>query len=561
MTMVNAGFIVEKKFNYEASKADIVNKKLLMKILNRNKDTEIGRKFHFSDIKDENDYRKTVPLTRYDYYEEYINRMADGEKNVLISDDIEYLAHTSGTTGKQKMIPITKNSRMRASKYMAFLMNRYTYENFKDKWNYGKTMMISDIVMTSYSKGNIPICSGTSAGMKSISKIIPYIYTSPLEVMMIKDKESSLYLHILFALKERNLLNISGIFISSVLDMFRVMEKYKKELVDDIRKGKINRNIIVDQNLKVKLNSYLSPDSMRADEIEEEFNKGFQGIARRLWKNLVVIESVTGANFSIYDDKVNYYTNHIPIYSTTYAATEGVVALNNDYKVIEYILALDTVFYEFIKEEDIMKDNPKTYLVDEIKIGEKYEIVLTNFIGLYRYRLGDVVMVTGFFKKSPKVTFKYRQNQLLNMAAEKTNEGQMSDAIKNMGKIFRLSLLDYTTEPDNSVSPGRYIVYLECDKRTYDNILKINCERKLYDKMVSKISYELDRQLKISSPAYNRARYNYKLSTLKVFFVKENTFMKMKELMFHEGVSKNQIKIPRVLVKQELFDIIRSNII
>ena len=61
--------------------------------------------------------------------------------------------------------------------------------------------------------------------------------------MKIKDKETALYLHLLFALKETNLMYISGVFISNILDLFRVLEAKHEELVRDIRRGRINNNI------------------------------------------------------------------------------------------------------------------------------------------------------------------------------------------------------------------------------------------------------------------------------------------------------------------------------
>lgn len=165
---------------------------------------------------------------------------------------------------------------------MAFLINRFAYKEFKEKWNYGRSLMISDITMTSYTKGGYPICSATSGGIKAIKPILPYIYTSPIEVMEIKDKETSSYLHILFALKEVNLLFINGVFISNVVDLFRILQENSSKLVNDIRKGKISRAINIDEAVRHKLNSYLTPDASRADDLEKIFKQGFEGIARRI---------------------------------------------------------------------------------------------------------------------------------------------------------------------------------------------------------------------------------------------------------------------------------------
>ena len=216
-----------------------------------------------------------MPITDYLDYEPYINEMLKGAKNILITDDVEFFGHTSGTTGKQKLVPVTKKSREVGSKYMALLIERFLYNNLKNKWNYGRGLMLVDTVMTTYSEGGVPICSATSGGMDAIKIILPKIYTSPYEIMKIKDKNSALYLHLLFALKDKNLTYISGIFISNVLDALRMLENNAELLVRDIRKGRIDRNLNINEETRKKLNKYLKPNSGRADEIELEFSKGF----------------------------------------------------------------------------------------------------------------------------------------------------------------------------------------------------------------------------------------------------------------------------------------------
>ena len=60
---------------------------------------------------------------------------------------------------------------------------------------------------------------------------------------------------------------------------------------------------------------------------------------------------------------------------------------------IRYVIIPDTAFYEFIPIEESNKKNPQTYCIDELKVGEEYEIIITSYAGFYRYRLGDVVKV------------------------------------------------------------------------------------------------------------------------------------------------------------------------
>lgn len=530
---IKAGAVVESKFNRLTRNCQEENEKALLRILKINKDTEIGKKYNFKDIKSIKEFKNKIPITDYSNYEEYMKRMAKGEKNILIKEEVEYFGHTSGTTGKQKLIPSTKTARHIAAKYMACLANRFAYKNFKNRWNYGRGLMIADIVMTTYTEGKIPICSATSGGMKYMEKILPYMYTSPIEVMKIKDKECALYLHLLFALKERDLLFISSVFVSNILDLLRILEEKNKDLVLDIRKGIINRKLPIDQYTRKKLNEYLKPDAARADFLENEFRSNFKGICRRVWPSLSYFLCVTGANFSIYDDKVNYYSDNLPIYSPGYAATEAMIGINPNAYEIKYIVLPDTAFYEFIPAD--YGEDKEICSIDEVKKGSKYEIVVTTYSGLYRYKLGDVVEVTGFYNKSPEIRFLYRKNQVLNMVSEKTTEQQLAASIRNTISKLNLNLVDYTTMPDNSITPGRYVVYMEL--RGKKDI-----------KSVIKIENILDNELQKSNLAYGRFRKNKRLSNLKVVVLEDGAFSEIKEALFCEGVSKNQIKIPRVLI-------------
>ncbi len=87
----------------------------------------------------------------------------------------------------------------------------------------------------------------------------------------------------------------------------------------------------------------------------------------RLWPKITYIAAVTGANFSIYDDMVDYYTESLPIYSPAYAATEAMIGVNPYISKIRYVVIPDTVFYEFMPIGEGNKDNPKTYCIDELK--------------------------------------------------------------------------------------------------------------------------------------------------------------------------------------------------
>ncbi|WP_294376678.1 GH3 auxin-responsive promoter family protein [uncultured Clostridium sp.] len=229
------------------------------------------------------------------------------------------------------------------------------------------------------------------------------------------------------------------------------------------------------------------------------------------------------------------------IYKKAYASTEGFIGINPYPDKIEYIMIPDSCFYEFIKLDDIYKENPKTYLINEVNKNENYEIVLTTINGLYRYRLGDIVKVTGFYNDTSKIKFLFRKNMLLNMVSEKTTENHVNAALMQVIKNYNLNIIDYTTYADNGVTPGRYIFYLEMEN--------FNCK---YG--IDMFESELDKQLMKCNPAYERFRKSKRLQRLKVKFVKRGTFKKYKDNILKTGVSGNQIKIPRVIKSKDIIE-------
>jgi hypothetical protein len=532
----------EKSFNKDTSDAFNVNMNVLMNIINKNKDTEFGRVHGFSDIHNAANYKMRVPLRTYEDFEKYILRMCRGEKNILAAEDIEYFGMSSGTTGNQKYIPFTKTGRRTASSYMGLIPQRILYKNFKDKWSYGRGLSLSDMTISGYTEGGIRINSATSGGMRSIKRLIPLIWTTPVEVMSMGKNVETLYLHLLFALRESSLTYLSGIFISSILDLFRYLEVHWRELVEDIKRGSINRRIEMDPALRKNLLKKLSPNAARADFLDREFRKGFKGVARRIWPKLIYIASVSGANFSIYDDKVSWYTDNLPIYSSAYAASESVIGINTHIDKYSYVIIPKTSFFEFISAENMYEKQPETYNINELKVGREYEIVLTNLSGLYRYRLGDVVKVVDFYNNSPEIQFMYRRNQLLNMVSEKTTEDHALHALRNTFTRLGGSFSDYTVIGDNSVSPGKYIFFVEA--------------KDIPNRIFKDLSKILDEELCKANIAYGRQRHNKKLGRAELRLVSSGTFDLLKEQIIEKGASKSQVKIPRVLKDTNMVDLV-----
>ena len=166
-------------------------------------------------------------------------------------------------------------------------------------------------------------------------------------------------------------------------------------------------------------------------------------LPRDLWSIKGIMGS--GADSTVFKTKIKELWGRCPL--EVYAGTEGGVYATQtwDYDGMAFIPNLN--FFEFIPEIEYFKsqlDNsyqPKTVLLDEVKAGGRYEVVITNFHGgiITRYRLGDVVKITSLRNGKlgidiPQMVFEGRADDLIEIAGMgRLTEKIIWQAIENTG--------------------------------------------------------------------------------------------------------------------------------
>lgn len=537
-----------KNFNRDTKKAAEVNKSVLMEILEMNKESEYGRIHNFKDIKDVKDYKRNVAITSYSDYENSIARIAKGESNILTCEEIEYFGLSSGTTGKQKYIPVTARSRKINNSYMNFLNQGLLYNSIPAAKKGGRGMFLMNMANPSViTEGGIPAGAGTSEGIKAMKGILPYIWTSPIEVLEIPEQQIANYLHLLFALKERNLSYIASPFPSNIVQMFGAMEENWRELIKDIAEGTISEQLKLDPKIKITLEKKIKPNPKRAEELKKEFTNGMDGICRRIWPNMHYVSCVAGGSFSIYINKLRYFIGELPVFSSVYGATEALIGMAVKPNDTTYVVVPGSVYFEFIPLSEQYSENPIALNLEELKVGESYEVVVTNYSGFYRYRLGDIIKVVNYCHESPVIEFLYRKGQLLNIAAEKTQEAAVQHAVMTAAKKWETGLVDYTVIQDLSSTVGFYKFYVEVN----------NPEALLNN--IEKNRAILEKALGEANPRYLAGLKANRIAPLKLQIVKCGTFESVRKELLKKGASVNQVKIPRVINDKKLILLLDQN--
>lgn len=142
-----------------------------------------------------------------------------------------------------------------------------------------------------------------------------------------------------------------------------------------------------------------------------------------------------------------------------YIASEGRFNVPAADETASGILALCSNYYEFIPEEETASPHPTVLTSDELEAGRRYSIVLTTAGGLYRYRIQDIVEVTGFEGRAPLVAFIRKEGETASITGEKLHVNHLILAFDEVRRYCQIEIEQFRAVPD--YVRARYDIYLE----------------------------------------------------------------------------------------------------
>ncbi|XP_066522765.1 GH3 domain-containing protein [Hoplias malabaricus] len=520
----------------------------LLKRLRNNEQTLYGRQYGFSSIKDSEEFRRCHPVTTYDHYHDLVQRVSAGEANVLIRDKPLILAMTSGTSGNSSMLLSTKDTSTEFFLQGVCVCVAAMRKAFPRSLSLQKTLKLFYSPIVRHSEGGILI--GPNSSSPSSSKHLLHLYTTPATAFQVQNERDALYLHLLFALKDRHVGIIESNFCSTVFYAFRALEERWEELVEDIESGGLSKNLELDIGLRMKLEKLLEPDPIRAAELKSKVSEGFQGIAQSVWPHLHLVLAVDSGSNQIYGELLRqHYCKGLPFYSPFYAATEGLIGVNlwPLQESRQYLLCPRSMFCEFLPEESLDSEQIQTILMHQVEEGKNYELVITSAAGLYRYRIGDIVKVVRFYNQCPVVEFLYRRCQMLNVRGEKVSEALFLEALrKAIAQWPGAKLVDYCCAESGilgDTSGGA--------QPHYQVFLELKGVRNLTEEQ----RYKLDCCLQADSAIYRSFRIKGSIGPMRVQLVSQGAFQELKRQMISlNNTSSNTFKMQRVIRKKEYAD-------
>ncbi|XP_022948165.1 indole-3-acetic acid-amido synthetase GH3.6-like [Cucurbita moschata] len=541
--------------------ADQVQRRVLTEILSRNAHVEYLQQQGLDGCMDRMAFKNIVPVVSYENLKPYIDRIANGDASpILCSEPVSEFLTSSGTSGgERKLMPTTEEELKRRSFLYSLLMP--VMNQFIPGLNKGKGMYFLFVKSESTTPGGLPARPVLTSYYKSSHfKDRPYDlytdYTSPNQTILCTDSYQSMYCQFLCGLcLSQQVLRVGSVFASGFIRAIKFLETHWVLLANDIRTGTINPRIR-DPLVRQSVMNILKPDPVLADLIEFECSKGtWAGIIPRLWPNTKYIDVIVTGTMSQYIPTLDYYSNGLPLVCTMYASSECYFGVNLNPlcnpNEVSYTLIPTMAYFEFLPLDRKMSEE----LVDlvDVELGKEYELVITTYSGLYRYRVGDILRVSGFKNKAPQFNFVCRKNVILSIDSDKVDEVELQNAVMEASKNlipYETSLLEYTSYADTHTVPGHYVIYWEISQKETNAIPDLvfeNCCLTIEESLNS---------------VYRQGRVSDKsIGPLEIKIIENGTFDKLMDYAINHGSSINQYKTPRCVKHEPILELLNSYVV
>jgi hypothetical protein len=423
-----------------------VQNELLFSLLKTAKDTEIGKKYDFTSIKNYKDFSDRLPVVTYEEIQPSIERSRRGESNLFWPMPIKWFAKSSGTTNaKSKFIPVSTES-LEDCHYAAGkdLLCMYLNNNPDSQLFTGKSLRLG---------GSKELYKENGTVFGDLSAIL-------IDNMPFWAEYSSTP--------------------SSKISLMSEWETKMQAIVDET----INENVTsltgVPSWMLVLLNNILQETGK--DNLFD------------IWPNLEVYFH-GGVSFNPY---IEQYRSILPgkkfKYYEIYNASEGFFAIQDQNNSGDLLLMLDYgIFYEFIPMYTYGTASQKVIPLDEVRLNVNYALVITTNAGLWRYCIGDTIRFTSLSPYRIKVSGRTKHH--INAFGEELIIENAEDALKKVCRKTAAEIVDYTGAP---------IFMKDREKGAHEWII----EFKKPPKDIGYFNELFDNALKSLNSDYEAKRYN-----------------------------------------------------
>jgi hypothetical protein len=456
--------------------------------------TEIGRRYHFSQIQSLADYKKTVPVHRYEDLKHYIDRMLQGEENVLWNTPVSWFAKSSGTTSdKSKFIPVSdeslKDNHYKASKDVLSLY--YTTHPDSDLLT-GKGLVIGGSHQINQYNEGIQYGDLSAVILQNSPFWSNWIRTPDLSIALMDEWEEKIEKLAQSTIHE-NVTSMAGVPTWLLVLLKRILEITGKENIKEV------------------------------------------------WPSLELYMH-GGVSFVPYRQQFEKLIGAPINYMEMYNASEGFFAAQDDLSQEGMLLMCDHgIFYEFVPTSEWEQEEPQTIQLDEVEVGRNYAPVITTNGGLWRYLLGDTIQFTSLNPFRIKVSGRIKH--YINAFGEEVIVDNTDKAIAMACQQTGESVIDYTAAP---------VYFSDEGNGAHEWLLEFERDPSSLEEFVA----SLDASLKSINSDYEAKRYkNIALRLPEVIVVPKGSFAAW---LSSKGKLGGQHKVPRLSNDRSVLEEIKA---
>ncbi len=393
---------------------------LLSRYLRENAKTAFGRAHRFHEIRSAEDFQTQVPLSTYADFEPWIERVAEGEPNVLTSSPVRALELTSGSSAAAKRIPYTAAMQREIRRAVA----PWVFDLYKDRPGLALGCSYWSItpVALDEERADGPVKVGFEEDSEYLGgfwkRLVDSTLAVPGSVRFARDVETFRFLTLLHLLRRRDLTLISVWHPSFLTLLVEALPEMWERLLGEIQ-------------------------PKRAAELRSIGPRELT----RIWPRLGLISCWGGAHAGLHLEEVRRTFPGVEIQPKGLLATEAFVTIPF---AGQHPLAVRSHFFELL-------DGDRSRMAHQLELNGVYSVVVTTGGGLYRYRLEDRVEVTGFVGRTPSLRFLGKEGHVSDLRGEKLHEsfvaGALERAFRRLGVTPRFAML--------APEERGYVLYLE----------------------------------------------------------------------------------------------------
>ena len=407
-----------KQIEYFKKNPYPVQEATLLDLINKTKNTEWGKLHKFHSIRNVKEFQSLVPLQTYEDIKPYVDRIRNGEQNILWHSNITWFAKSSGTTSdKSKFIPVSIEALKKCHYRGGYdTLAFYVRQNPKTKIFTAKTLTLGGSHEINKTENNSRHGDLSAILIENIPRWANLVRTPPTKIALLGDFD----------------------------------EKLKQ---------------IAEISTKKQVVAFTGVPSWNMILMKHILNHTGKNNIHEVWRDMELFIH-GGVAFEPYREQ---YRQLFPSpkmrYFETYNASEGFFALQDDPDSDDMLLMLDYgVFFEFIPVNHLDKNFPEALTINQVETNRNYAIAITTNAGLWRYIIGDTVVFTSTFPHKIKISG--RTKQFINAFGEEIIVDNAEKALKSACRATNAIISEYTAGPVymNGDQNGAHEWLIEFDK-------------------------------------------------------------------------------------------------